>query len=87
MTRETNPPMIRSTLIAGAVALVALAGCATTEPAPNAAEAYKAPIYRTGSNLPAGRETGEPPAEMSAAERKGLEDLQNRPRRPAVKMN
>jgi len=73
--------MIRSTLLAATAALVALAGCGSPEEKA-ANDAYRAPVYRTGSNLPAGRETGEAPKELSAAERRTLEDLQNRPRVP-----
>lgn len=63
------------------VACALAAGCAM--PDDNAqADAYKAPVYRTGSNIPAGRDTGQPPSEMSAGERRALEDLQNRPRQP-----
>ncbi len=42
-------------LLLAAVALVA-SGCAQ-EPQKEANEAYKAPVYRTGSNLPSGRES------------------------------
>lgn len=73
--------MIRFTLLAAAAALVALAGCSTPEEKA-ASENYRAPVYRTGSNLPAGRETGEPAKELSAAERRMLEDMQNQPRKP-----
>ena len=73
--------MIRLTLLASTAALVALAGCATPEEKA-ASETYRAPVYRTGSNLPAGRETGENPKELSAAERRTIEDLQNQPRKP-----
>ncbi len=73
--------MISFLPIATIAALAALAGCAAPdEQAGN--EAYRAPVYRTGSNLPAGRETGEAPKELSAAERRTIEDLQNRPRVP-----
>ena len=70
-----------STLLAATAALVALAGCGSPEEKA-ANDAYRAPIYRTGSNLPAGRETGEPAKELSAAERRTIEDLQNQPRKP-----
>jgi len=73
--------MIRFLLIAAAAALAALTGCAAPDQQA-ANEAYRAPVYRTGSNLPAGRETGEAPKELSAGERKTIEDLQNRPRTP-----
>jgi hypothetical protein len=58
---------------------MAVAACATPEP--QADEAYKAPVYRTGSNLPSGRESGQA-QEMTASERKTIEDMQNRPRQP-----
>ena len=73
--------MIRLVLIAPLAALCALAGCSAPEKQAEQ-DAYRAPVYRTGSNLPAGRETGEAPRELSAAERRTLEDLQNRPRTP-----
>jgi len=74
--------MIRISLLAAIAALTALAGCAAQDQqAEN--DAYRAPVYRTGSNLPAGRESGEAPKELSAGERKTIEDLQNRPRTPA----
>lgn len=73
--------MIRIPSSAAIAALIAVAGCAAPDkPAEN--EAYRAPVYRTGSNLPAGRETGEPPRELTAGERRTIEDLQNRPRTP-----
>ncbi len=78
--------MIRFLPIAAVAALVALTGCAASDQqAEN--EAYRAPVYRTGSNLPAGRETGEAPRELSAAERRTIEDLQNRPRVPATPLS
>ena len=73
--------ILRSGLV---VCVVVVAACALPEQQADN-ELYKAPIYRTGSNLPAGRESGDPTKEMSAAERKTLDDLQNRPRTPAVK--
>ena len=72
--------MIRCNRIVCIAALTAVAACAT--PDPQADEAYKAPVYRTGSNLPAGRESGQTAQELTAAERKTIEDLQNRPRQP-----
>lgn len=73
--------MTRRYLVAALCAPVAVTGCASVDQqAEN--EAYRAPVYRTGSNLPAGRDTGESPKELSAAERRTLEDLQNRQRVP-----
>ena len=73
--------MIRFLPIAAVAALVALTGCAAPDKqAENVA--YRAPVYRTGSNLPAGRETGESPTELTAGERRTIEDLQNQPRKP-----
>ena len=46
-------------------------------------EQYRAPVYRTGSNLPAGRESGETAnREISDADRRALEHLQSRTRQP-----
>jgi hypothetical protein len=78
-----SPAMIRFALLCIAC-VTALAACAVPEQ--TEAEIYKAPVYRTGSNLPAGRESGES-TEMTAADRKTLEDLQNRSRQPVVKPN
>jgi hypothetical protein len=73
--------MIRLPLFAAFAALIAVAGCAAPDQQAGN-DAYRAPVYRTGSNLPAGRESGEAPKELSAGERKTIEDLQNRPRTP-----
>jgi hypothetical protein len=73
--------MIRLDLIVCIAAVTAVAACAVPEQQADS-ETYKAPIYRTGSNLPAGRETGQSGQELTAAERKTLEDMQNRPRQP-----
>jgi hypothetical protein len=78
--------MIRRPPIAAFAVMVACAGCSTPEQQVEN-EAYRAPVYRTGSNLPAGRETSEAPKELSAAERRSLEDLQNRPRRPVTPLS
>ena len=78
--------MIRFTLMSAIAALVVLGGCAAPEEKAES-ESYRAPVYRTGSNLPAGRETGEAPKELSAAERRTLEDIQNRPRVPATPLS
>ena len=78
--------MLGRSLIAAFAVLLACAGCSAPEQqAEN--EAYRAPVYRTGSNLPAGRETAEAPKELSAAERRSLEDLQNRSRRPVTPLS
>jgi hypothetical protein len=74
--------MNRFTLMTAFAAWVALAGCTGAEQK-DESDAYRAPVYRTGSNLPAGRETGEAPKELSPAERRTIEDLQNRPRVPS----
>ena len=73
--------MIRLDLFVSVAAVTAVAACAVPEQQAEG-ETYKAPIYRTGSKLPVGRETGQPEQELTAAERKTLEDLQNRPRQP-----
>jgi hypothetical protein len=69
-------PAIIATFLLGT-----LAACAATDPREEA-EIYKAPVYRIGSNLPTGRETGQPAPELTPAERAALEQLQNRPRNP-----
>jgi hypothetical protein len=64
-------------------ACVTLAAACAAEPRKDAdAERSAQPVYRTGSNIPAGRESNAPPSEMSAADRKALEDWQLRPRLP-----
>ena len=73
--------MIRLPLMSALAALVTVSACSAPDQRAED-EAYRAPVYRTGSNLPAGRETGEAPKELSAAERKTLEDVQNRHRNP-----
>ena len=75
-----NPCLVHRSVVVGLA--VATACCAAPD-AKEAQEPYKAPVYRTGSNLPAGRETGESQGrELSPAERRALEDIQNRPRQP-----
>lgn len=71
----------RPAIIATIVMLGTLGACAAPDPKEEA-EVYKAPVYRIGSNLPTGRETGQPAPEMTPAERAALEQLQNRPRNP-----
>lgn len=66
-----------------AVVCASLAACAGQDEK-LAEDAYKAPVYRTGSNLPAGREStaSSESRELSPADRRTIEDLQNRPRQP-----
>ena len=68
-------------VLATVAVLFSIGGCASPEQQA-AEEAYRAPVYRTGSNLPAGRASGESSKELSAADRKTVEDLQNRNRTP-----
>jgi hypothetical protein len=64
--------------IAGLVAGCALlGGCASSTPSAQQ-EGWKAPVYRVGSHLPAGRE-GNARAGMSDEERRVLDDM-TRPR-------
>ncbi|GIK85947.1 MAG: hypothetical protein BroJett026_14280 [Betaproteobacteria bacterium] len=53
-------------------ACVLQGGCAQTE-AKEEGRAWSAPVTRTGSNLPVGREREQKPAEMTEAERRQLE--------------
>ena len=74
--------MSRSVACFAVIAVLLATGCAPAE-TKESEETYKAPVYRTGSNLPAGRESGEPSSrELSAAERRLIEDIERRPRQP-----
>ncbi|MBS0320414.1 MAG: hypothetical protein JSR18_07735 [Proteobacteria bacterium] len=49
---------MRSAVFLTSALLLLCAGCAQTDTKQEEAE-YKSPVYRTGSNIPAGRQTGE----------------------------
>jgi hypothetical protein len=64
------------------VAVLLVVGCAQDEKSAES-DRYSAPVYRTGSNLPAGRESEtQKKDELSPADRRAIEDMQNRPRKP-----
>jgi outer membrane protein assembly factor BamE (lipoprotein component of BamABCDE complex) len=69
---------------AAALAATLLAGCSTTDPTPqeDAKNAYHAPVYRTGSNIPVGRESNDSGSSSSDS---NANDLQNMipPTRPS----
>ena len=67
-------PMNKNNVAMLAVFCASLAACAGQDEK-LAEDGYKAPVYRTGSNLPAGRESGASgeSRELSAAERRAIE--------------
>jgi hypothetical protein len=65
-------------LVLAACVLLA-AGCAMQEEKAADGE-YKSPVYRTGSNIPAGRDGGQASEQMSEAERRNVEAWRERSR-------
>lgn len=73
--------MVKPLVVAACVAIAA--GCTTVEDK-KAEEQYREPVYRTGSNIPAGRRaaaTGDK-RELSPEERGMLDEMQTRSRTP-----
>ena len=76
----------RLSMIATFVALGTLGACAGPDPKVEE-DVYRAPVYRTGSKIPAWRESGAPATELTPSERRALEDMQNKARIPVGPAN
>jgi hypothetical protein len=61
-----------------------LLAAACAAPEQNDSREYRAPVYRTGSNIPRDRETlrSDDKRELSAEERRMIEEMQTRSRQP-----
>lgn len=73
--------MVKRLVAAACVAIAA--GCTTAEEK-KAEEQYRAPVYRTGSNIPAGRQTAASgdKRELSSEEQRMIDEMQTRSRTP-----
>jgi hypothetical protein len=72
-TRNLVKTISRTAFAVIAVATLCV-GCSATPPQKEAENDYKAPVYRTGSRIPVGRET---PGQTTSASDVGPNDWQN----------